>query len=78
MSQYMVFVANTTAPTVIHPTIHEAMREAERLSLLTPNIQRKIYVLKIECSLLPKTNHVWQLEAAQLDVEQEDKPCGQP
>lgn len=69
MSQYMVFVANTTAPSVIHPTINEAMREAERLSLLTPNIQRKIYVLKIECSLLPKINHVWQLEAAQPDVE---------
>lgn len=71
MSQYMVFVANTTTPSVIHPTIHEAMREAERLSLQTPNIQRKIYVLKVECSLLPKTHHVWQLEAAQPDVQSE-------
>lgn len=71
MSQYMVLVANTTAPTVAYSTVHEAMREAERLSLLVPNVQRKVYVLKIECSLLPKTHHVWQLEAAQPDVQSE-------
>jgi hypothetical protein len=69
MSKYMVCVVGASAPTVTHPTIGEAMREAERLSLLTPNIQRTVHVLKIECSLLPKINHVWQLEAAQPDVE---------
>lgn len=73
MSKYMVCVVGASAPTVTHPTIGEAMREAERLSLLTPNIQRTVHVLKIECSLLPKINHVWQLEAAQPDVQSEPK-----
>ena len=69
MSKYMVLVVGQGAPTVIHPTLGEAMREAERLSLQTTNIQRTVHVLRIECSLLPKINHVWQLEAAQPDVE---------
>ena len=71
MSKYMVLVVGQGAPTVIHPTLGEAMREAERLSLLTPNIQSTVHVLRIECSLLPKINHVWQLEAAQPDVQPE-------
>lgn len=69
MSKYMVFVVGRSAPTVIHPTLGEAMREAERLSLQTANIQNTVHVVRIECSLLPKINHVWQLEAAQPDVE---------
>jgi hypothetical protein len=71
MSKYMVYVVGQGAPTVTHPTLGEAMREAERLSLQTTNIQRTVHVLRIECSLLPKINHVWQLEAAQPDVETE-------
>lgn len=69
MSKYMVFVEGRSSPSVKHESIAEAMREAERLSLLTPNIQSTVHVLKIECSLLPKINHVWQLEAAQPDVQ---------
>jgi hypothetical protein len=69
MSKYMVCVVGRSAPTAIHSTLGEAMREAERLSLQTANIQSTVHVVRIECSLLPKINHVWQLEAAQPDVE---------
>lgn len=69
MSKYMVCVVGRSAPTVIHSTLSEAMREAERLSLQPANIQNTVHVVRIECSLLPKINHVWQLEAAQPDVE---------
>lgn len=65
---YMVSVDGAYAPSVEHPTLESAMREAERLAGL--GIERQIRVLRVERLYVPKRriDWAWQRPDAKLDL----------
>ena len=54
MSNYLVSVCGGNAPTKAHDKLSDAITEAERLSLLSQNKDRTIYVAQIVAMLEPR------------------------
>jgi 3-deoxy-D-arabino-heptulosonate 7-phosphate (DAHP) synthase len=57
---YLVSVCGSNAPTKEHEHLEDAKAEAERLSLMSNNKDRVIYVVQIVATMVPRTTHEWK------------------
>lgn len=59
MSNYLVSVCGSNAPTKTHGELSDAIAEAERLALMPQSKDRTIYVVQIVATLEPRSTHEW-------------------
>lgn len=64
---YMVSVDGAYAPSVEHPTLEAAMREAERLA--STGIEQRIRVLRVERLYVPKRRIDWSWQRPDVELD---------